>query len=107
MSVSPDLLFQNFTVAQSNEQPFPNTIASAATISPTQRFTFLTGTTQVATIVVPTSGYCEVVLCFTDNSPGAFSTGGNIKTAYQPIVNRPITLCYDNSSNKWWVMAVV
>ena len=107
MSVSNDLYFQNFSPEQSNQQLFPPTIASAATITPTTRLTFLTGTTQVATITPPTSGYCEVVLCFTDNSPGAFATSGNIKTGYQPIVNRPVTLYYDPSSVKWWVAAVV
>ena len=106
-SQSVDLYFQNFGVAQSIQQPLPTTIASAATIAPTQRFTFLTGTTQVGTITPPTDGYCEVVLCFTDNSPGLFLTTGNIKTAYQPIVNRPICLSYDPSSKKWWVWAVV
>ncbi len=102
-----DLLSQNLSVAQTDKQPLPVTIASAATIAPTNRLTFITGTVQVATITPPTSGYCEVVLCFTDNAPGALLTSGNIKTAYTPITNRPITLCYDPSSAKWWVMAVV
>lgn len=102
-----DLLFQNLSTAQSNQQPLPPTIASAATIAPTTKLTFLTGTTQLATITPPTSGYCELTLCFTDANPGQFSTGGNIKTAYTPIQNRPIDLCYDPSSAKWWVKAVV
>lgn len=106
MSVSADLYFQNFGVAQSKQQLFPPTIASAATIAPTTRFTFLTGTTQVATITPPTTGYCEVVLCFTNASPGAFATSGNILTAYQPVQNRPVTLCYDPQSVKWYVMTV-
>jgi len=102
-----DLLSQNFSTVQSGLQPLPPTIASAATIAPTTKLTFLTGTTQVATITPPVSGYCELTLCFTNASPGAFLTTGNIQTAYQPIQNRPIDLCYDPSSGKWWVKAVV
>lgn len=102
-----DLLVANLGVAQSDKQPLPTTIASAATIAPVNRFTFLTGTVQVQTITPPTSGYCEVILCFTNAAPGLFLTTGNIQIAYQPIQNRPILLCYDPSSAKWWVAAVV
>lgn len=102
-----DLLYQNLSTVQSNQQPLPPTIASAATIAPTTKLTFLTGTVQLATITPPTSGYCEVTLCFTNASPGLFLTTGNIQIAYQPIQNRPVDLCYDPSSAKWWVKAVV
>jgi hypothetical protein len=102
-----DLLFQNFSTVQSDKQPLPPTIASAATIAPTTKFTFLTGTVTIATITPPTSGYCEITLCFTNASPGVFLTSGNIQIAYQPIQNRPIDLCYDPSTAKWWVKAVV
>lgn len=101
-----DALYQNLGPAQSNLQPMPSTIASAATIAPINRFTFVTGTVTVATITPPTTGYCEVILCFTDGSPGVFLTSGNIKTALTPIQNRPILLCYDPSSAKWWVSAL-
>jgi len=107
MAVSPDLLAQNFSTFQSDKQPLPPTIASAATIAPTTKFTFLTGTVGLITITPPTSGYCEITLCFTNAAPGIFSVGGNIQIAYQPIQNRPIDLCYDPSSAKWWVKAVV
>lgn len=97
--------------AQSGQQPLPNTEAAAATVTPKQKFTFLTGATQVANIVPPDpGGYCEVTLCFTNAGPGAFLTNGTaypIKTAYQPIQNRPIDLCWDPTSNFWWVKAVV
>lgn len=105
-----DLLNQNFSAAQSNLQPFPVTMASAASITPTTALTFLTGTTQVANIVPPSSGYCRVTLCFTNAAPGAFLTNGSsypIKVAYQPIQNRPITLHWDPSSKYWWPEAVV
>lgn len=105
-----DLLHQNFEPAQSNQQPLPVTIASATTITPTTRLTFVTGTTQVANITPPTTGYCEVLLCFTNANPGAMLTNGSaypIKVAYTPIQNRPILMCWDPSSKYWWPAAVV
>lgn len=105
-----DLLAQNLSTYQSGLQPLPPTMAAAATIAPTTKCTFLTGTTQVANITPYTSGYQEITLIFTDGSPGAFLTNGTtnpIKTAYQPVQNRPIDLCWDPSSNQWWVKAVV
>lgn len=108
MSTSLDLNFQNLSTVQSSEQLFPPTIASTtAAILPTTKLTFLTGTQQLTTITPPATGYVEITLCFTDGSPGAFLTTGNIKTAYTPIQNRPIDLCYDPISAKWWVKAVV
>lgn len=97
----------NIAQPQSLQNTVPNTIAAAATIAPVHAFTFLTGTTQVATITPPMPGYHEVILCFTNASPGALLTSGNIKTAYTPIQNRPIDICYDPTSAKWWVKAVV
>ena len=102
-----DEFFQEFSTVQSNQQQFPPTLASAAVIAPITKLTFLTGTTQLETITPPVTGYCEVTLCFTNAAPGAFLTSGNIKTAYQPIQNRPIDLCYDPSTGLWWVKAVV
>lgn len=101
-----DLLWQNLDVAQSEQQPSPPTIASAATIAPNTRFSFISGTVQLANITPPTSGYCELVLCFTNAAPGLFLTTGNLKTAYQPIQNRPVTLYYIKEENKWYVDTV-
>lgn len=108
MTVSADLAFEVFSTVQSNLQQYPTTIASTtAAFTPTQKLTFLTGTQQLTNITPPATGYVEITLCFTDGSPGAFLTTGNIKTAYTPIQNRPIDLCYDPISAKWWVKAVV
>lgn len=111
MSVSGDLYAQNFSTIQTEQQPKPVTLASAASITPTGKMTFVTDTVQVADIVPPNAkAYCEVSLCFTDAAPGAFLTNGTsypIKTAYQPIQNRPIDLCWDPISEYWWVKAVV
>lgn len=102
---------QDFSTIQSRAQEPPNTIAAAASITPLRKFTFLTGATQVANIVpLDLLAYQEVTLCFTNAGPGAFLTNGTvapIKTAYQPIQNRPIDLCWDPTSKFWWVKAVV
>lgn len=105
-----DLLHQNLDVAQSDKQPLPVTLASAATLTPTTRFSFVTDQVQLANIIPPTSGYCEVILCFTHAAPGAMLTNGAtypIKVAYTPIQNRPILMCYDPSTKYWWPCAVV
>lgn len=101
-----DLAHQNLRSDQSDKQPEVPTIASAATIAPQTRFSLVTGTVAVGTITPPTSGYCEVVLCFTDAAPALLLTTGNILTAYQPIQNRPITFHYYRPTNKWYVATV-
>lgn len=101
-----DLLSQNLDVAQTDKQPDPNTIVSAATISPNRRFSFVSGTVQIATITPPTSGYSELVLCFTNVAPGVFLTSGNIKSALTPIQNRPVTLYFVKPEGKWYVGAL-
>lgn len=111
MAISGDLYTQNFSTVQTEQQPKPVTLAAAATLTPTTKLTFVTGTTQVANITPPDSkAYCELTLCFTNGAPGAFLTNGTaypIKTAYQPIQNRPVDLCWDPVSVFWWVKAVV
>lgn len=102
-----DLLHRNFDPVQSDKQPYPNTVASAATLAPITRLTFVTGTVQVANITPPVSGYHELVFCFTNASPGALLTSGNINSAYTPIQNRPFILYYDPSTAKYWPQAVV
>lgn len=102
----PDLLFQNFSTVQSNKNARPATIVSAATITPTTKFSFVTGTVTLENITPPTTGYAEITLCFITASPGVFLTSGNIQIAYQPIINRPIDLCWDPSTSKWWVKAI-
>ena len=102
-----DLNFQKLSTVQSDKNPNPTTLASAATIAPTTKLTFVTGTVTIATVTPPVTGYHELTLCFTDGAPGVFLTTGNLKTAYQPVQNRPITLYYDPPSAKYWVGAVV
>lgn len=101
-----DLLFQNLSTVQSNQQLQPATVASAATIAPTTFLTFLTGTVQVATITPPVTGSHMLALCFTNAAPGALLTTGNIKSAYTPIQNRPFFAVYDPITALYWIMSV-
>lgn len=111
MGTSGDLYLQNFATNPTDQQQAPVTLASAATITPVGKLTFVTGTVTIANITPPNpAAYCEVTLCFTNGAPGAFLTNGStypVKTAYQPVQNRPIDLCWDPSSKFWWVKAVV
>ena len=101
-----DLNHQDFDTVQSNQQLDPKTIASAATIAPTTRLTFVTGTVAVATITAPVTGYHELVLIFTDANPAALVTTGNIKTAYTPLQNKAFSLHYNPIDAKYWTEAV-
>lgn len=96
----------NIAEPQSEQNAEPNTIASAATIAPVHKFTFVSGTVQLANITPPMPGYHELVLCFTNGAPGAFLTTGNIKSAYTPIQNRPCRLHYVPQENKYYVGTV-
>ena len=97
-----DLLFQNLSTVQSNEQPTPPTIASAVTITPTTLITFLTGTAQTTTINPPVTGSHVLILIFTNGSPGAFLTTGNIKAAITPSQNVPVLCVYDPVTALYW-----
>ena len=110
-TASGDLLQGQMSTVQGPTMPKPQTLVAAATIAPQTKLTFVSGQTQVANITpLNQDAYQEVTLCFTHSAPGAFLTNGTtapIKTAYQPIQNRPIDLCWDPSSQFWWVKAVV
>lgn len=97
-----DLLFQNISTVQNQGQPQPPTIAVAATIAPTTRLTFITGTTSVATITPPVTGHHQLVLIFTDASPGAFVTTGNIAVATTPVQNKPVYMEYNPVTAKYY-----
>jgi len=97
-----DLQFQQLSTVQDIAQPVPPTIASATTISPTTRLTFITGTVAIQTINPFTTGYHEIVLIFTSGAPAAFSVAGNIKTAALPVQNIPVVLYWDPTTQLWW-----
>lgn len=106
-----DLNHQDFSTVQSAAQPLPGTLASAATLAPKTKFTRITGTTEVTTLVPPVSGYCEITLVFTSAYANALNTGvttkGGIAVAYTSVANRPIDLCFDPRTGLWYPKAVV
>jgi hypothetical protein len=103
-----DLLFQQLSTVQSNLQPNPATIASAATISPQTKLTRITGTTPVTVIVPPVSGYCELTFVWSTGTSGAFATGGSgagaIAVAKTTVTNVPVTLVYDPATTLWYAL---
>jgi len=101
-----DLQHQDFACHQSDKNTKPVTLASAATIAPTTKFTIVTGTVAIATITPPLSGYHELTLMFTTATPAAFPTTGNIGKAASPVQNQPIVLCYDPNTGKYWPSAL-
>jgi hypothetical protein len=96
-----DLDFQNLSTVQSNQQPKPATIASAATIAPTTYLSVITGTVAIATITPPVSGACQLAFVFTTTTPVAFTTTGNIANVTTPTTNVLQVGVYNPSTNKW------
>lgn len=103
--------WQQLSTVQSEQQPQPNTVASAATIAPKHKFTRVTGTTPITTITPPVLGYHELTLVFSSAYANALNTGvatrGGIAVAYTSVVNRPIDVCYDPRTQLYYPKAVV
>lgn len=97
-----DLLFQQLSTVQSDKEPTPPTIASAATIAPQTLVTFVTGTVAIATIVPPVSGAHMLVLIFTNASPAVMLTTGNVKVATAPVQNVPVLFFWDPVTSLYW-----
>lgn len=100
----------DFYTAQSVQQVQPTTIASAATITPTQKFTRITGTTSITKINPPVLAYHELTFVFSSAYATAFNTGGSgagaIHAAYTSVADRPVTLYYDPRTALYYVMTV-
>ena len=97
-----DLLFQQLSTVQNNLQPTSTRIAAAATIAPTTFITFVSGTTNVATITPPVTGNHQLVLIFTNASPGDILTTGNCIGTTNPAQNIPVLLFYDTVAAKYY-----
>lgn len=96
-----DLVNANFNTHQSDLQPAPVTIAAATTIAPSTLITYVTGTTQIATITPPLSGQHLLFLVFTAATPGTTLTTGNISAAVVPTQNVPTAFLYDPTTKKY------
>lgn len=100
-----DLNHQNFSTVQSDQQQAPNTLASAATLAPSTFLTFVSGTVAVSTITPPVSGQHMLVFIYTDATPTAMTTTGNIHAAVVPTVNLPTLMFYDPVGKKYYGFA--
>jgi hypothetical protein len=74
-------------------------IASATTIAPTTQITHVTGTTPIATITLPATGFVGCIQLIPDGL-WTTTTGGNINLASTAVVSRVLTECYDGT--KWY-----
>lgn len=101
-----DLLFQQLSTVQSQSQLFAATIASTTTIAPTTFLTFLSGTTNVATITPPVTGTVMLAFVWTNASPGQFVTTGNISVGSTTMAQNKLNLMvFDPPTNKWYLNA--
>lgn len=101
-----DLNFQDFSTVQSDQQPKPVTIASAAAITPSTFLTTISGTTPVTTINPPVTGAHMLAFRWTTGTANGFNTGGNIAIAYTTITNRPVLMFYDPVTALYYPMAI-
>ena len=98
-----DLNFQQLSTVQDKPMLLPATIASTTTIAPTTFLTFISGTTDIATITPPVTGSVLLAFVWTTTSPGSFLTTGNIAVGSTTLVqNKMNLLCYDPSTAKWY-----
>lgn len=83
--------------------PLPVTIASAATIAPLTYLTIVTGTVQISTITIPFDGFQgTLAFVFTNGSPGATLTTGNIVVATTPVQYKTLFMTYNPNTLKWY-----
>lgn len=79
-------------------------LASAATITPVNEFTRLTGSTQVNTITPPSNGGFATVLYLTPvDGTLVFGTSGNILVGATVAQNRPCTFIWSPVLAKWLI----
>jgi hypothetical protein len=103
-----DLNFQQLSTVQSNLQPYPLTVASAATISPQTALTRLTGTTPVTTINPPVSGFHVLFFIWSTGTSGAFATGtttiGGVAVAKTTVTNVPVMAVFDPNTGLYYFL---
>ena len=103
--MSDDLNQQNYSTHQSDKQPTPATVASATTIAPTTGMSLVSGTTNIATITPPLTGYHMLALIFTNAAPPSLLTTGNILVGSTTITqNVPVLLFYEPSAAKYYMI---
>lgn len=98
-----DLLFQNFSTVQSNQQPLPVSMAAAAVITPTTFLTRLVGNTAVVTITPPVSG-CHMLAIIPGTTTG-FTSTGNIVGGTTTVASRVYLFIYDPIAAKYYLVS--
>jgi hypothetical protein len=65
---------------------------------------FISGTTNIATIIPPVTGVVMLAFVWTTTSPGSFLTTGNISVGSTTMVQNRLNLAtFDPPSNKWFM----
>jgi|SRR5262245_36537309 len=98
---SNDLIAAQLSTVQSGIQQKPNTIASAATVAPSNFLTLISGTVAIATITPPADGAHLLCFIFTTTTPTAFTTTGNINHVATPTQNLPMFLVFNPNTGKY------
>jgi hypothetical protein len=84
-------------------KPVETTLASAATLAPTTQVTIVTGTVAVATITPPWTGFAgSLDLVYTDASPAATTTTGNIALVTTVVRYKTLRMTYSQINSKWY-----
>lgn len=94
-----DVDFQQLSTVQSNIQPKPGTIASAASVAPVTALTFITGTAAIVNIIPPVSGFH--ILWFWPLAAFTFTTAGNISAVLTAVIGSPVMLFYNPITGKY------
>jgi hypothetical protein len=78
------------------------TIASAATIQPLAPITFISGTTTINTITVPSEFVGGGQITLIPTALWSTGTSGNIAIATTGVVSKALILSYDATTTKWY-----
>ena len=78
------------------------TVESATTIAPTTPVAFVSGTTTVETITVPSQFTGGGQITIIPTGVFATNTSGNIALASTAVVNRALIMTYDSGTGKWY-----
>ena len=78
------------------------TLASATTIQPVAPISFVSGTTAIATIIVPTEMVGGGQITLIPTGLWTTTTAGNIALATTAVVSKAIIMTYDATTAKWY-----
>jgi hypothetical protein len=99
-----DLNFQQLSTVQNSSQLQPKTVTAAATIAPTTFLTFVTGTTNLATITPPVSGCHMLAMVFSTTALQVVTTGNILIGTTTVVIGVPVLFIYNPITAKYSVM---